>query len=130
MCIFTTLPDSPEIWMHSCVYKQLLESLTGPVCYLHLIRSRNGRMSDLEQSGVGDSGYSVRVSCFMRSGIVNCSFPHSSQCSEGKVPNVVSPDSFPPCLFPFDNSATRNKHVMPRKKPVHHVFISLKYAFR
>ena len=89
--------------MHSCVYKQLLESLSGPVCYLHLIRSRNGRMSDLEQSGVGDSGYSVRVSCFMKSGIVNCSFPHSSQCPEGKVPNVVSPDSFPPYLFPFDN---------------------------
>ena len=55
------------------------------------------------QSGVGDCGCSVRVSCFMKSGIVNCSFAHSSQCSRGRVPQLVSPDSFPPSLFPFDN---------------------------
>lgn len=53
-------------------------------------------------SQVLETGCSVRVSCFMKSGIVNCSFPHSSQCSGERVPNVVSPDSFPPGLFPFD----------------------------
>lgn len=82
MCIFTTLPDSPEIWIHSCVCSNCLSPLLGPVCALHLIRSRNGRMSDLAQSGLETRG-AAEFECFMESGAVNCGFPRFQPVFEG-----------------------------------------------
>lgn len=96
------------------VCKQLLESPLGLRCYLHLIRSRNGRMSDLAQSGLETEA--LASSCKLLSSGRNCGFP-AQPVFGGGAPGQRSSSETVSCILPLDNYCNMKQACMPRKSP-------------